>query len=140
MRALKVFVALVTLTAVTGRPVLAAFEPCCCSRKVEVSRPCCAAKQESNEDAGIPAHSCCATKTAVAVVEASGCCCVKPPPAVPVSRDQAAKTAEQAPTVPVLAAVDLAEAAPAAKLGAHSSQLRPVSGPPLLALYCIWRK
>jgi hypothetical protein len=157
MQFFKTLITLVTLAAVAAQPALAALQPCCCVRKVELERPCCAAKDSTDRSdaarsgerpestAATPAHSCCALKTAektpaAAVVEATGCCCVKSSPSIPASRDLAKQISEQAPLVPVLAAVDLFEAAPAARSAAYATELCPLSGPPLLALYCIWRK
>jgi len=147
MRTLKLFVAIVMSAAVAAQPALAAIQPCCCVKQVEVEPPCCAAKHAkpeqitSGDSVAVPARSCCAKKTAAAaLVRSTGCCCQMAPPAAAPSRDQAKQVSEQAPLVPVLAAVDLLDAAPAARGVAHVSEIRPLSGPPLLALYCIWRK
>jgi hypothetical protein len=163
MRFFKTLITLATLAAVAAQPALAALQPCCCVKKVEVEKACCAAKDSADPSAAArngerpdttavtPADSCRARKTAAektaasAIIQATGCCCVKAPPAVPTSRDQAKQVSEQQPSkqpplVPALAAVDLFDAAPAARCVAHTTELQPRSGPPLLALYCIWRK
>jgi hypothetical protein len=153
VRFFKTFVAVVLAAAVAAQPAPAALRPCCCVKPVEVAtkvespaaaeRPCCAAKQAETARAAVAtsAQSCCALKTpAAALVQAGGCCCLKAPPAVPASRDQAKQTAEQAPLVPVLAIVDFFDAASTAHRAAPTSEPSPLSGPPLLALYCIWRK
>jgi hypothetical protein len=75
-----------------------------------------------------------------AVVQAAHCCCVEAPPAAPASRDLAKQVSDQAPLVPVLAVVDTIDSASTSRLMARASELHPLSGPPLLALYCIWRK
>jgi hypothetical protein len=158
MQFFKTLITLVTLAAVAVQPALAALQPCCCVKKVELEKACCGAKDSAlpsdaarngvrpDTTVATPERSCCARKAAAektptaAVVEATGCCCVKSSPAIPASRDLAKQISEQAPLVPVLAAVDLFDAAPAARCVAHATEVQPLSGPPLLALYCIWRK
>jgi hypothetical protein len=161
MRRFRTLIALVTLAAFAGRPALAALHTCCCVHQVEVTqsaapsveRPCCAAKhaaheQAAHEDAaacepnaaGVSARSCCAEKKPAAVVATAGCCCLEEAPAVPASRDAARTTAEQGPLLPVVATVDLFNAVPPAPGAVLSAEARPLCGPPLLALYCIWRK
>jgi hypothetical protein len=142
MRLLKTLVAVVTLAAVAAQPALAALHTCCCIRPVEAERSCCAAKHAEQEPAaGAAPHSCCATKMpAPAVVQTAGCCCVKTSPAVPTARDLVQTVTEQSPQAPVSAVVDLFDAAPAACGEILSAEARPLTGPPLLALYCIWRK
>ena len=116
-------------------------------------RSCCAANHAGEQNgaaAKTPTvaadHSCCARKSAAPPkmvapkIAAAGCCCEKGPPAVPASRDAARTTAEQGPQMPVVAVVDLFDAAPAARGDVLSTEARPLFGPQLLALYCIWRK
>jgi hypothetical protein len=165
MRHLKTIIALVTLAAFAGRPALAALGPCCCVNKVEVTKTGCPTQRPAVEvkpPVAIEAsHACCAPRQlAVPVLDtvvaeatvaestvaestgviAAGCCCLKTPPAAPAPRDVARHTAEQAPMTPVAVVVDVFDLAPAARGVAYESVVPPLSGPPLLALYCIWRK
>lgn len=156
----KTLITAILIVAAATQPVVAAIEPCCCLTKsteqvaaVNVDRAlpaCCAAKIAEPVDS-LP--GCCAKKlqthvcskqsgaTDSAAVDRAGCCCVKPAPAVPGERTNIAQRTISA------TAIDLAvgEAAPLVVApavrrfeqlpGTHSP-----SGPPLLALLCVWRK
>jgi len=156
----KSLITAILIVAAAAQPVVAAIEPCCCltnpaeqvaAAKLERSLlpACCAVKIAEPE---VALSGCCAKKLqaqACAIHEAAGgspavdradCCCVKPAPAVPsdptniVQRTIAATTidlaiGEPAPLVP----------APAVRRFDNTPGSHALSGPPLLALLCVWR-
>lgn len=156
----KSLITAILILAAAAQPVVAAIEPCCCLTKSaeQVSAPrleqsllpaCCAVKVAEAEAS---LSSCCAKKLqshvcathgsadGAPVVDRAGCCCVKPAPAVPseptniVQRTIAAATidlavGEPAPLVP----------APAVRRFDNTPGSHALTGPPLLALLCVWR-
>ena len=141
MSTFKSLITAITLIAVAANPVAAGLLPCCCTEKVQPERPCCqATKQAVQSTADSP--SCCAKKQQESSsVQQSGCCCFDVPPAVPASSEKFAKpTTEPQPLVVFCSFVDSSVQAPVIRRFEHASGSLTISGPPLLALYCIWLK
>jgi hypothetical protein len=157
----KTLITAILILAAAAQPVVAAIEPCYCLAKSaeQVSAPkleqsllpaCCAAKIAEPE---VSLSSCCAKKLQAHVcsihgaadgspaVDRADCCCVKPAPAVPseptniIQRTITAATidmavGEPAPLVP----------APAVRRFDNTPGSHALTGPPLLAFLCVWRK
>lgn len=139
MRTIKALIAVLTVFAVAADPVAASISPCCCVKHAEPERSCCRAAAKSAEVASHPA--CCAKKhLPVDTAVRSGCCCVKAPPAVPASPDQTKQIIEQPSIEPASSAVDCLVYAPATRRFEQLPGSLTLTGPPLLALYCIWLK
>ncbi|MFN0195312.1 MAG: hypothetical protein ACKVT0_01095 [Planctomycetaceae bacterium] len=140
MRTLKAVTVAITLIAVTANPVVAMVRPCCCTKRVEPERACC---QQVAERVSVQ-RACCAKKTETAEIArlSNGCCCVKAPPASTPSRDNLATSEikEQSAGVTEFVPSDLAVRVPASIALDRAGDRISLSGPPLLALYCIWLK
>lgn len=152
----KTLITAILIVAAAAQPVVAAIEPCCCLVKAvappveAVMPPCCAAKTVEVA-ASLPA--CCARKQQVrscalhdtnaggANFDRAGCCCVKPAPALPNGPTNVAEqTISAAAFTPALGeATPLVPAPPLRRFEQAPGTLSP-SGPPLLALLCVWRK
>jgi hypothetical protein len=137
-------IALVTLQAVAASPAIAMTAPCCCTqRPVETVKACC---QEADDAARIAsaAPKACSAKQERAPnsVAPPACCCVESTPAVPTSRDDpTAKQTVREATFAV-APLSFAAVAPSCTTNCAEAVAEPprLSGPRLLALYCIWLK
>lgn len=144
MRTLKAIIATLTLLAVAANPVAASLVPCCCVKQAKPERSCCKTAEtaaKSEEEAVVTLPACCAKKHApVDTIVRGGCCCVKAPPAVPASPDQTKQIIEQPSIEPSCSAVDCLDHAPATRRFEQLPGSLTLTGPPLLALYCIWLK
>ena len=131
---IKVIAVAFTLLAVVANPILARSMPCCCSRGG--SEPSCCLEETDSGD-------CCTTTGGDTSGCRRGCCCrIKAPPATMPSQVSSAKTdgKDQPAAFATLPPVDFAALVPACRYLDHSPKRFSPSGPPLLALYCIWRK
>lgn len=144
MRTLKAFIAALTLVAVAANPVAASLLPCCCVKPEKIERSCCHAAEQSAKaakklDASIP--DCCAKKYVPSDASArGGCCCFKAPPAVPASPDQTKQIIEHPSIQPACSSVDCIVNTQAIRRFEQLPGTHTLTGPPLLALYCIWLK
>jgi hypothetical protein len=160
---LKAIIAALTLVAVAAQPVVASWIPCCCTKPEQRATPelreqlpelreqpktpersCCQTAEhvaKSPATTGPTAAACCAqNQTPADIVVGSGCCCVKAPPAVPSSPDQPKQIIEQPSIEPSCSSVDCLVPAPAIRRFEQLPGVHTLTGPPLLALYCIWLK
>jgi len=147
MRTLNAIIAVLTLVAVAANPVAASLVPCCCVKPAKPEHACCrTAEAEAKEAAAAVAAlpACCAKKqaahTPVDTFVRGGCCCVKAPPAVPTAPDQTKQIIEQPSIEPSCSSVDCLVQAPATRRFEQLPGSLTPTGPPLLALYCIWLK
>lgn len=157
----KLLITTLLIFAVAAQPAAAALAPCCCFEKVgatsvkqiapKAEAPCCATKLAKAESIAAPVPSCCAhreqeqrkgdAESRRLSVGQAGCCCVKPAPTVPGERVSAVqRTIESVASQLSIDAPSPLVPAPAVRgfeqtPGAHS-----LTGPPLLALLCVWRK
>lgn len=135
----RALISAVTLLAIAINPVAAAIAPYCCTKPATQDGPCCEAVAKA---ATVKLPACCAKKhaTALAVLKA-GCCCFKLPPAPPPARENLAKPSFDKPALDFAgwSSVGVVDAASAGCLEGATGWLQ-VSGPPILALYCIWLK
>jgi hypothetical protein len=138
MKTFRTFITALVVLAVAGSPLTAMAMPCCCTQPVETKRSCCPVKKPA---AAEPA-ACCAKKQAAPLVQLrSECCCVKALPASTLASEKSTQSSPQNSPVEV-AYLPADRIFPAASAGdlQHSVGERRLSGPPLLARYCIWLK
>ena len=141
MKTFKAIIAAITLLAVAANPIVAMAMPCCCTKPVEQQRSCCqpAAQKTSSNDQ----HACCAKHQASNkfVEQRAGCCCITSSPASTSPRESLAKLSVENHSFDVAFwSADQSLQAPTSRYLDHSADRFSVSGPPLLALYCIWLK
>jgi hypothetical protein len=137
-------ISLVTLLALAASPAMAMTASCCCAKKpVEVVKSCCQKTSETTEAPTAAVKPCCAKRElAHQSVGARACCCVEPTPAVLTSRNDATANQTVRETTLAVAPTSIAALVPAftpIRVEA-ATEPPPLSGPPLLALYCTWLK
>jgi hypothetical protein len=144
MTTLKAIIATLTLLAVAVNPVAASLVPCCCVKQAKPESSCCRTTEtaaKAMEAPGVALPACCAQKEVqVDTIVRGGCCCVKAPPAVPAAPDQTKQIIEQPSIEPSCSLVDRLVHAPATRRFEQLPGSLTLTGPPLLALYCIWLK
>lgn len=128
----------VMAVAVTTNPVVASMKLCCSAPKVEKKRSCCRSATTL-----APKALCCAKKATSTGVDSPfprGCCCIK-------SQDSATSSVRFVLPNADDHSVDLAICSKDLPVPLQTLCNREVSpersarsGPPLLALYCIWLK
>ena len=139
MRTFNSLITVFTLLAVAVNPVAAAWVPCCCTpaKKVESKPPCCAV------DYAQPEHACDFTAEhapeSVGAKPLSGCCCFTAPP-VRTLRDSVSKLSVGQPQFAVVWPTVEQLVVPAMSLSQPFTAPGLLSGPSLLAQYCIWLK
>jgi len=141
MKTFKQIVAAVTLLAFAANSVVAMAVPRCCTRPVEQRRSCC--QSATQKASASNQYACCAKKQASHefVQHRLGCCCVKAPLASTSPRENLAKPSFEEHLLDfAFWSADHFVQAPTSSYSNDSPGRFSLSGPPLLALYCIWLK
>lgn len=138
MKIFQSIVAAITLLAVAANPVVAMAMPCCCTKPIEQRRSCCQTAQTTSSDN----HSdCCAEKpdsNSLAQYRAD-CCCVTAPLTSTSAQENAVKPSVEKHSFDVMFLVaDDPVPLPTSHYLENSPSRFSLSGPSLLALYCIW--
>jgi hypothetical protein len=140
MRTFKAFVAAITLLAVGVNPLAAGLMPCCMVTEAQTAPAC---GQNAAGHKCCKKHPICCKKQLVAMDSplTLGCCCVKVPPASTPPSDNTQKLPAQQQVLALGSSTFIvAEPSQAAHALPFAHDGLALSGPPLLALYCIWLK
>jgi hypothetical protein len=138
MGAFKTLISFVMLLAVAVHPLAAAAMPCCCIEAGNTKQAC--SRHEAKQDAAVSRSCCQQPHVPVEVLQPVGCCCTQAQPASATTRNNIPQSELKRLT---WTTIELPGEAPTAVLRIEAlSSARPIalSGPPLLALYCIWLK
>ena len=140
MQTLKPLFVAITVLAVSASPVLASLKLCCCSTPVEQKKSCCRTVPDATLIAQKP---CCATRmTSSSVLQVSkSCCCIKALEATPVSESGLRPDVEKQPLdLAFLKEDQQRKLLTLQDIEDQSPGRFTLTGPRLLALYCIWLK
>ena len=145
METLRVMIVAAVLVALSANPMLAAMLQCRCT---DAKGFLCLSRAESESEAS--SHACCATKEASKAVSQPdsqqpppsrvGCCCLQAPAAVPaVAGKFSGPKIEKHPFDDVVGRPNQVLAGLGVDRNLPTDNFFS-TGPPLLALYCIWLK
>lgn len=146
MNMFKAIVAAVTLLAVAVNPIAAMGMACCCTAILQQTRPlqqtrsCC---QSAAQASSVEQRACSAKQGSAneLIQHVASCCCAKvPPPSTSPRASLERPSVENEPLDVAFGPVDRTAQRPTSIALEHSPGRFTLSGPPLLALYCIWLK
>ncbi len=149
MRPFRPIIAAVIMLAMMASPLAAALAPCCCSSQEASKCPLCLARVAFESEIP-PAHcpSCakqpgCKNQAAgdkALSVAPAGCACVKAQLPVAMTRDKASSTSTEQHLVATPVDSTVNDTVSTVRRFIPCLAVTTPTGPPLLALYCIWLK
>jgi hypothetical protein len=143
MRLSRAYIALISMLAIAANSLAAMGTPCRCTRQVDAECPCCSSAAKQAVATKLDRPACCARQQSPsnAVLQTPAkCCCGQTPPASVTARESSPKSSAELAIKVACWSADRDDLSPTSGILRHSPGRFALSGPPLLALYCIWLK